>query len=212
MSVRLMGARTLVRFLLLCFFTVLWSPAAFASESRPTPQTTNLLVHSDLDGDQVPDTALVREFDSDYVLSINLSSKPSWTSLPAFYTAEPVIGIEAMDVDGDHDRDIVLLGMNPFEPSGLWLNEGSKGFRSEQPWLAAAFEKQSGSKLFRLASESADIDPGSLDEPGPNAVVPHHVLPDTLEAEAGLSREPRDVPFTGQSSNVPLRGPPPFTL
>src|SRR5436190_1918886 len=102
-----MSARNLLRLFLLCLLALPWTASAFASESLPTPEPTSLQVRSDLDGDQIPDLAQVREIDNDYVLSIRLSSQRSWTRLPAYYTSERVIGIEAMDVDGDHDGDIV---------------------------------------------------------------------------------------------------------
>ena len=203
-----MSAKNLLRLFLSCLFALLWTASAFASESLPTPEPTRLQVRSDLDGDQIPDLAQVSEIDNDYVLSIHLSSKRSWTRLPAYSTRERVIGIEAMDVDGDHDGDIVLLGLNRLQPSGLWLNDGTKGFRSELPWLATTFQKQSNDRLVWLTSENADADPGSLDEPGPDAVVPHYFLPAIIRGEVRILRESREVPFSSPSSNVPLRGPP----
>jgi len=181
---------------------------AFAAESRLEPQFPNLRVQADLDGDQLPDTALVRQHGSQYALSVKLSSKRTWIHVHAYSTNEAVIGIASMDVDGDQDRDIVLLGLNPFRPSGLWLNEGARGFRTERPWLAAGFQRNSGAHLARLASFNTDEGPGSLDEPGPDALVPHYLLPTVIKAGAGLSRESREVPFSGPSSNLPLRGPP----
>ncbi len=202
-----MRIKTALRLLLPCLLAVLWPSLALASASHPA-QPQSLRIHSDLDGDQLPDTALVRQHGDYYSLSIRSSSSRTWTRFRGYHSTEPVIGILVMDVDGDSDRDIVLLGFNRFRPSGLLLNEGAKGFRPAHPWFAADLQKRTGSSLIRFAGAGSDDEPCNVDDSGPEALVPHHVLPCIINVQSGLSREFREVAFGCQSATATLRGPP----
>src|SRR5262245_2304835 len=128
---------------------LLWLVAAAYSSppvnAAPIPQHSiaesakwpvRLQVRSDFDGDDVLDTAVVSRHGRHYSLSIQFAGKASLT-FSGYDASEPIIGITSMDVDGDRDHDIVLLGLNSGISAAWWLNDSSHAFRIEVPWLAA---------------------------------------------------------------------------
>jgi hypothetical protein len=83
----------------------------------------------DLDGDHETDLALSREVgqsDSGYVYRVEL--KLSETHQPVSFTFSNTDGlgvnIAAVDVDGDHDLDLVISGRFTGQRIGLWINDG----------------------------------------------------------------------------------------
>jgi hypothetical protein len=181
------------------------NPQHSVVESSTWP--VRLHVRSDFDGDQVPDTAVVRRHGERYTLIIHFAGKSSKT-YSAYYTREPVVGIASMDVDGDRDRDIVLLGLNSALPAGLWLNESPETFRTEVPWLVAIIYPDSLARISRSFLQSPDPDPGSLTEPGPDASVTEGLFLLPLRSEIRLCSCSCPVLLQGLSVSVPSRGPP----
>jgi len=83
----------------------------------------------DLDGDHETDLALSRELgqsDSAYVYRVEL--KLSETHQPVSFTFSNTDGlgvnIAAVDVDGDHDLDLVINGRFTGQRIGVWTNDG----------------------------------------------------------------------------------------
>ena len=181
------------------------NPQHLIAESTTWP--VRLHVHSDFDGDHVPDTAIVRRHGEHYSLSIHFAGKASKT-FSAYYTGEPVIGITSMDVDGDRDRDIVLLGLNSVLPAGLWINDSPQAFRIEVPWLAVIVYPDSLARLNRSFLESPDPDPGSLTDPGPDASVTEGLFLSLFSSETTLGSFSNSIPLQGLSVRVPARSPP----
>jgi hypothetical protein len=166
-----------------------------------------LHVRSDFDGDHVPDIAVVRRHGEHYSLSIHFAGKSS-KQFSAYFTSEPVIGITSMDVDGDRDRDIVLLGLNPALPAAVWMNDGPEAFRIEVPWLAAIVYPDSVASIERSFLQSPDPDPGSLSDPGPDASLTEGLFLSLHRCETSLGSFSRSVLLQGLSVRVPSRGPP----
>jgi hypothetical protein len=201
------------RALLLFAITFLFSSSLLAAglpqpeggygTSFPSPH--RLHVRSDFDGDQVLDTAIVRHHATHYTVSIHFSGKPSIT-FRAYDAGEPVLGIAAMDVDGDRDRDIVLIGLNPLIPAGLWVNEDAGSFHRERSWRALVAQEGAFHSVHNASSENPD--PGSLLESGPDASVPEGLHFALVGNETELSASVRHLPLSGLSVSVLSRGPP----
>lgn len=166
-----------------------------------------LHVRSDFDGDRVPDTAVVLRHGKHYSLSIHFAGKASKT-FSVYYTSEPVIGITSMDVDGDRDHDIVLLGLNPGLPAALWVNDSPAAFRIEVPWLAAVVYPDSLAKINRSYLQNSEPDPGSLTESVPDASVTEGLLLSLLKSETRIGSLSRPALLQGLPISVPSRGPP----
>jgi hypothetical protein len=88
---------------------------------------------ADIDGDHIPDfasginvgrTAQGYSYRVDLDLSKNPDARPF-----SLVSQEPMgLNIEAIDVDGDHDLDLVISGRLSRAPIGIWLNDGNGVF------------------------------------------------------------------------------------
>jgi hypothetical protein len=86
---------------------------------------------ADFDGDSQIDLASASSGRHDergyaHEVSIHLSGFPS--SSFKFRNRYANVQLVARDMDGDHDRDIVILDASSMEPVGIWLNDGSGHF------------------------------------------------------------------------------------
>jgi hypothetical protein len=88
---------------------------------------------ADIDGDQIPDFASGIKTGRtsqgySYRVDLDLSNNPGARPF-SLVSPEPTgLNIEAIDVDGDHDIDLVISGRLSRTPIGVWLNDGKGGF------------------------------------------------------------------------------------
>ncbi len=110
------------------------------------PGTTNKLhllrpgnaVVADLDGDHVLDTASGVETGHSalgYFYRVDLALTGDSAAAPFMVLSfEPMgLNIEALDVDGDHDMDLVISSQFLRRPVGVWLNDGKGLFSPADP-------------------------------------------------------------------------------
>lgn len=88
---------------------------------------------ADLDGDQIPDVASGintghTSAGYSYRVDFDLSSSAQPKSFSILSEEPNGLNIEAIDVDGDHDLDIVITGRLSLRPIGVWINDGSGSF------------------------------------------------------------------------------------
>jgi hypothetical protein len=106
---------------------------------------------ADLDGDHIPDiasginlgrTAQGYAYRVDLDLTDNLQAKPF-----SVFSSEPNgVDIEAIDVDGDHDLDLVITSRVLRQPIGIWINDGAGNFaQGDAGRYAFAFNHQDSS-------------------------------------------------------------------
>ncbi len=94
-------------------------------------------VIADLDGDSKVDVAVgTRSGNSTagflYRLDIDLSGSTRTSSFTFFDRHSMAIQVSTVDLDGDHDLDLVVTGQ-PFNgPIGVWINDGSGGFQKDE--------------------------------------------------------------------------------
>jgi hypothetical protein len=117
-----------------CWFVI----PAFGSDMQHSMVTMHLLrpgtaAIADLDGDQIPDvasgirtgqTAKGYSYRVDLDFSANSEAKP----FNVFSEDSTGLNIEAVDVDGDHDLDLLVSGRFSPQPIGIWLNDGRGRF------------------------------------------------------------------------------------
>jgi hypothetical protein len=88
---------------------------------------------ADLDGDQVPDLASGIKTGHtsagySYRVDLDLSRNPNGKSFSVLSQEPNGLNIQAIDVDGDHDLDLVITNHWSMKPIGVWINDGSGSF------------------------------------------------------------------------------------
>jgi hypothetical protein len=98
--------------------------------SLPTPSVSSWVL-GDFDGDSQIDVVTSRAerlpgHEYSHEVSLKLSGSPS-TSF-TFRDHYPSVELNSLDIDGDHDRDIIIRETGTSEPLAVWLNDGSGHF------------------------------------------------------------------------------------
>jgi hypothetical protein len=128
------GGRLLALLLALCWF---WAPTPASGAARSTLSTHLFragIAVADLNGDHLPDVASGVNTGHtskgySYRVDVDLSGNAAQKSFFSVYSEEPNgLNIEAIDIDGDHDLDLVITGRLSLQPIGVWINDGSGGF------------------------------------------------------------------------------------
>jgi hypothetical protein len=88
-------------------------------------------VLADLDGDGRVDTATAhsgRQNARGYSQEVRISFGAFQQSTFRFQTSNARIELSSRDLDGDQDRDLVILEPSSKEPIGVWINDGGGSF------------------------------------------------------------------------------------
>jgi hypothetical protein len=126
---------------------------------------------ADFDGDSQIDVVTSRaerlqDHEYSHEVSLKLSGSPS-TSF-TFRDRYPNVQLNSRDIDGDHDRDIIIRERDTSEPLAVWLNDGSGHFL------------QGDLEHFRAALEehrSPDIQLPQIDDDSPFDVGSQRIDP-----------------------------------
>jgi len=89
-------------------------------------------VFSDFNGDHRPDLAFSGEARSDargFRQHVRILFAVSGEASFEFHSRTAHVRLGARDVDGDHDRDIVIEDPLTRAPIGVWINDGTGAFR-----------------------------------------------------------------------------------
>jgi hypothetical protein len=87
----------------------------------------------DLDGDDIPDLASgIRTGQTpegySYRVDLDFSANSEAKPFSVFSEDSTGLNIEAVDIDGDHDLDLLVSGRFSPQPIGIWLNDGRGRF------------------------------------------------------------------------------------
>src|SRR5207248_9192297 len=128
--------------LLLLVAVSLLTVPAFASGSGHSTVAMHLLrpgvaAVADLDGDHIPDIASGISIGHtsegySYRVDLDFSGNPGARTLSVFSQDSTGLNIEALDIDGDHDLDLIITGRLS-QPIGIWLNDGRGRFTQGDP-------------------------------------------------------------------------------
>jgi hypothetical protein len=127
--------------------------------SLPSPSVSSWVL-ADFDGDNQIDVVTSRaerlpDHQYSHKVSLKLSGSPS-TSF-TFRDRYPSVELNSLDVDGDHDRDIIIRKTGSAEPLAVWLNDGSGHFlQGDLERFRAALEehRSPGMELPRIDDDS----------------------------------------------------------
>jgi hypothetical protein len=136
----------------------------------PSPSVSSWVL-GDFDGDSQIDVVTSRaerlpghEYSHEVRLKLSGSASTSFT----FRNRYPSVQLNSRDIDGDHDRDIIIRETGTLEPLAVWLNDGSGHFL------------QGDLEHFRAALEehhSPDIALPQIDEDSPFDVGDQRIDP-----------------------------------
>src|SRR5215831_1398167 len=98
---------------------------------------------ADFDSDKIPDFAIANKIGTSprgYEYSIELNLSLESRQVFRFHSADSALFIAALDLDNDHDLDVVLTRPLNGEVVGVWINNGSgqfsEGNREDVPPVA----------------------------------------------------------------------------
>jgi hypothetical protein len=138
---------------------------------------------ADLDGDHIPDIASGvntgrTSAGYHYRVDVDLTGDATQKSFFSVFSEEPNgLNIQAIDVDGDHDLDLVITSRLSRRPIGVWINDGTGSFT-----------------------------PGNLDDyPASVWQTPHSIDSPQSAPQNALQYERRDpqTEFRGKSADFP---------
>jgi hypothetical protein len=124
----------------LLLFAVCWFalPASAYGATQGGDVATHLLragtpAVADLDGDHQPDLASGintghTSAGYSYRVDLDLSGNPDRKSFSVLSQEPNGLNIQAIDVDGDQDLDLVITSRWSMQPIGVWINDGSGSF------------------------------------------------------------------------------------
>jgi len=178
-----MGNRWCNALLVFCLATevVGWAASPPREENRfgslRSPSVSSWVL-ADFDGDSLIDIVTSRAerlqgHEYSHEVSLKLSGSPA-TSF-TFRDRYPNVQLNSRDLDGDHDRDIIIRETGTSEPLAVWLNDGSGHFL------------QGDLEHFRAALEehhSPDIELPQIDDDSPFDVGDQRVDPAVMETSA----------------------------
>lgn len=128
------GIRQFMRqVILFCLAAASLIPAASAKTLQLPAHTTRnrAWVLSDMNGDKIADMAAAgpgRIDDRGYSREVSVHIAGAGKSRFTVRTQSAGIQLSLRDIDGDHDRDLVILEPWSLEPIGIWLNDGEGNF------------------------------------------------------------------------------------
>ncbi|HVW07566.1 MAG TPA: hypothetical protein VHC90_03235 [Bryobacteraceae bacterium] len=161
-SLRLLGRAGLLALLAGCIGFAAEKPWALPLDSTRASGWSL----ADLDGDRVADLANAgpgRREGNRYVHRVQIDLSHTGTASFDIHGASASIRLCLRDIDGDHDRDLVVFEPSSSIPVAVWLNDGAGHFTQGNPAsYARAFSR-----------------------PGPNSLNTDRVVNDTLAAFSG---------------------------
>jgi hypothetical protein len=169
---------------------VLLTAVGFASSKSAQGITYKTSLGVDLDGDHIPETAVVRQRGSFYQVSIHFSTGRPKLRLRT-YVGDDVAGLvlEVADVNSDSEADVVITSATSIWPVAVWLNRGGTKFHRVAGRAFALAGGYNGPRLQQKPSNRPDA-VGGLSN-------------DRLQAEFGTSFSP----YTRSQDFVPVQAP-----
>lgn len=184
----------------LLVFCLAAGTVGWAAVPLPAPSVSSWVL-GDFDGDSQIDVVTSRAerlqgHEYSHEVSLKLSGSPS-TSF-TFRDRYPNVQLNSRDIDGDHDRDIIIRETGTREPLAVWLNDGSGHFlQGDLEHFRAALGEQTTSPNMELPQLDNDFSFDVGDQRNDPAVMASSILRPEQEA-----RTPRsEIDSTGAEAH-----------
>jgi hypothetical protein len=167
--------------------------------SLPYPSVSSWLL-GDFDGDSHIDVVTSRaerlpghEYSHEVSLKLSGSASTSFTFRDRYASVQ----LNSQDIDGDHDRDIIIRDTATSEPLAVWLNDGSGHFlQGDLEHFRAALEEHHSPNI-----ELPQIDDDSPFDVGGQRVDPA-VMTSSIVSPERDARTPRlEIDSTGAEAH-----------
>jgi hypothetical protein len=201
LKLRPFGFPGTILFLLLAILATR-SPTAAATNGQTTPPgVAPGWGYADFDGDSIPDLVEHRRT----FLDVRLSTGRELHLGSALDANTPGTEIVVVDLDGDHDLDIVVRNRFLNQHSDIWLNDG-QGFFSKSATRDFSFPSEN-----RFWSQSPTLDSGiaaTARNSKPLAIEGENRFPPPPSPGRTLQTVRDDAPSQFHTDIAHLRGPP----
>jgi hypothetical protein len=192
-------------------FLLLGTNTAFAKQHTSDRHLSyHTRLDHDLDGDQIPETATVRQRGYVYQVNIHFTTGSPKLHLTTYLTeAGAGLTFQTTDVNNDRKNDLVITTATSLRPLAIWLNQGKSKFKKISSWsyLVGGY---TGPKYNRKSCQPDPVGNLSI-EPLPQATLSATYF-DIADDVAGLpSSQAERLPFASRLRQVSPRGPPATT-
>lgn len=164
----------------------------------------------DLDGDQLPETATIRQRGYVYQVNIHFTTGRPKLRLTT-YVSEGVAGLtlQTRDINNDSKDDLVITSATSIRPIAIWLNQGKSKFQKISSW-AYLVGGYTGPEYHRQTCHPDPVGNISIDPlPQTTSSANHFNLRD--DCIALLYSEAETLRLDSILRQLPPRGPPTAT-
>jgi hypothetical protein len=169
-------------------------------------------VLADFNGDLRPDLASAHLTHHDargYAQEVRVTFGRSGQTAFTFNSRAAKVEINAWDIDGDDDRDIVVLEALSRRPVGVWLNDGAGAFEEADLESFAKWWVGDDLPMWRVNPKSNV--PFAIAEQRGQGIAPAVSTGDWTDAAQRLSSDSRQNPRHSRGPNLRTRAPPRYS-
>ena len=164
---------------------------------------------NDLDGDHIPETAIIKQCGYVYQVSIHFTTGRPKLRLKTYVTeAAAGLSLQTTDVNNDSKGDLVIISAISLRPIAVWLNQGTARFQRVSSWVYGGVGRYTGPTLRHRGTSQPEPIGNIFVDPLPQA-TPAVEYFDLDEDSAGLlASQTEQLPFDSTLRQLPSRGPP----
>ena len=184
--------------------------ASYASGSRAKQGFKyRIQLGQDLDGDHIPETAVIRERGHFYQVSIHFTTGRPKLHLKTYVTRDIAgLSFQATDLNNDNKDDLVIISATSVRPLAVWLNQGRAKFKKVNSSLYRGVGRQT-SPIYRVPKASQPEPVGNVSvDPFPQATLESKYFNVACDGTGIISVQPDQCSFEFALRQVPSRGPP----
>ena len=187
--------------------TATWVSACHGTNNSDDFSYRTRLKH-DLDGDHIPETAIIRERPYVYQVSIHFTTGRPKLRLTT-YLAAGTAGLSLHTIDADHDSEgelLVIISATSVRPVAVWANEGKK-FTKVSSWSYGGMGRYRGPTVRHQTTEAPDPI-GATPNPPLQATLASRLFTAVADSAVLIHSQTEQFPFDSIFWQDPSRGPP----